>query len=185
MADFVNRGVQFDGLYVYPPLLDACTRIIGRRFKLSSLQARNLHARSDAQELHVDVARDSAGWPLGGFILMLDQFRADNGATRFVPGSHRWASAPEDEAVDVRADRADQVLACGQRGHCWSSTARPGTATRRTGRMRHDDRCRARSSRTTGGRRPTSQGACPRRRVHVCHRWRVMSLASESGRTCA
>ena len=49
VADLVNRGVEFDALYVYPPLLDACTRIIGRRFKLSSLQARTLHARSDAQ----------------------------------------------------------------------------------------------------------------------------------------
>jgi len=184
VADFVNRGVQFDGLYVYPPLLDACTRIIGRRFKLSSLQG-NLHARSDAQELHVDVARNSAGWPLVGFILMLDQFRADNGATRFVPGSHRWASAPEDEGVDVRADRADQVLACGQRGHCWSSTARPGTATReQVGCATTIAAGRVHPARRAG-RRPTSQGACPRRRVHVCHRWRVMSLASESGRTCA
>ena len=25
-------------------------------------------------------------WPLVGFILMVDEFRPDNGATRFVPG---------------------------------------------------------------------------------------------------
>ena len=110
--DFVNRGVEFDGLYVFPPLLDAGCRIIGRPFKLSSLLARSLRPCSVAQELHVDVARDSADWPLVGFILMIDEFRADNGATRFVPGSHRWLSAPEDD----RADRADQVLACGPAG---------------------------------------------------------------------
>ena len=110
--DFVNRGVEFDGLYVFPPLLDACCRIIGGPFKLSTLLARSLRPHSVAQEWHVDVARDSADWPLVGFILMIDAFRVDNGATRFVPGSHRWLGAPEDD----RADRPDQVLACGPAG---------------------------------------------------------------------
>src|SRR6188768_219923 len=35
--DFVNRGAEFDDLYVFPPLLEACCRVIGRPFKLSSL----------------------------------------------------------------------------------------------------------------------------------------------------
>lgn len=116
VTDFVNRGPAFDRLYVFPPLLDACCRIIGRPFKLSSLQARSLRPHSVAQELHVDVPRDSVDWPLVGFILMIDDFRADNGATRFVPGSHRWSRTPEDDDVDVRADRDDQVLACGPAG---------------------------------------------------------------------
>ena len=94
--DFVNRGAEFDDLYVFPPLLEACCRVIGRPFKLSSLHARTLRPRTPAQELHVDVRRDSADWPLLGFILMVDEFRPDNGATRFVPGSHRWSGTPED-----------------------------------------------------------------------------------------
>src|SRR5262249_29641905 len=114
--DFVNRGVEFDGLYVFPHLLEACCRLIGRPFKLSSLLARSLRPHSVAPELHVDVARASLDWPLVGFILMIDDLRADNGATRFVPGSHRWSSAPEHDDVDARADRADQVLACGPAG---------------------------------------------------------------------
>jgi hypothetical protein len=80
VSDFVNRGTEFDGLYVFPPLLDACCRVIGRPFKLSSLLARTLRPGSPAQELHVDVRRDSADWPLLGFILMVDEFRPDNGA---------------------------------------------------------------------------------------------------------
>ena len=119
VTDFVNRGVAFDGLYVFPPLLEACCRIIGRPFKLSSLLARNLRPDSVAQELHVDVARDSVDWPLVGFILMIDDFRVDNGATRFVPGSHRWLRAPEDDDVDVRTDRADQST------RLWSSGLTP------------------------------------------------------------
>jgi Phytanoyl-CoA dioxygenase (PhyH) len=114
--DFVNRGVEFDNLYVFPPLLEACYRVIGRPFKLSSLYARTLRPGSPAQELHVDVPRDSADWPLLGFILMVDEFRPDNGATRFVPGSHRWFGTPEDALADLRADHGGQVLACGNAG---------------------------------------------------------------------
>ncbi|HJZ82739.1 MAG TPA: phytanoyl-CoA dioxygenase family protein [Pyrinomonadaceae bacterium] len=116
VSDFVNRGTEFDGLYVFPPLLDACCRIIGRPFKLSSLQARTLRPHTPAQELHVDVRRDSADWPLLGFILMVDEFRPENGATRFVPGSHRWLGAPEDIWFDHRADSEPQRLACGAAG---------------------------------------------------------------------
>ena len=114
--DFVNRGEEFDALYVFPPLLDACCRVIGRPFKLSSLHARTLRPHSRSGELHVDVRRDSADWPLLGFIFMVDEFRPENGATRFVPGSHQWLSAPKDTISDLRAEYDGQVLACGPPG---------------------------------------------------------------------
>jgi ectoine hydroxylase-related dioxygenase (phytanoyl-CoA dioxygenase family) len=116
VSDFVNRGEEFDSLYIFPPLLDACARVIGGSFKLSSLVARTLRPHMPAQELHVDVRRDSADWPLVGFILMVDEFRPENGATRFVPGSHRSPDAPAGGGVDLSADRDDQVLACGPAG---------------------------------------------------------------------
>ncbi len=116
VTDFVNRGPEFDEVYLYPPLLQACCNVIGAPFKLSSLQARTLHAGAPGQGLHVDVDRLSADWPLLGFILMVDEFRPDNGATRFVPGSHRRADIlaggiPETALVD-----AEQVPACGAAG---------------------------------------------------------------------
>jgi hypothetical protein len=40
----------------------------------------------------------------------------DNGATRFVPGSHRWSTTPEDTMADVRAAHDAEVLACGAAG---------------------------------------------------------------------
>ena len=38
--DFVNRGPDFDELYIYGPLLAACCRVIGRPFKLSTMLAK-------------------------------------------------------------------------------------------------------------------------------------------------
>ena len=116
VVDFVNRGPEFDDLYIFPPLFEACTYVIGRPFKLSSFHARTLRPHTPAEELHVDVQRYSADWPLLSFILMVDEFRPDNGATRFVPGSHLWPGIPADTISDGRADHAGQVLACGPAG---------------------------------------------------------------------
>ena len=116
LSDLVNRGAAFDDVYVFPPLLDACCRVIGRPFKLSSLHARTLRPHTPAQELHVDVPRNSGDWPLLGFIVMIDEFRPDNGATRFIPGSHRWPGSPADTLSDQRAAYSGEVLACGKAG---------------------------------------------------------------------
>jgi len=114
--DFVNRGQTFDGIYTCAPLIKACERLIGPPFKLSSFHARTVHAHANAQGLHVDVRRHSSDWPLVGFIVMVDGFTPDNGATRFVPGSHRWESAPEDSLADVNDAHPDEELACGPAG---------------------------------------------------------------------
>lgn len=133
----MNRGAEFDDLYVFPPVLEACVRVIGRPFKLSSLLARTLRPHEPAQHLHVDVRRDSADCPLLGFILMVDEFRPDNGATRFVAGSHRSPENPDDTLPDLRANRDQEVLACGNagsllvfngstwHGHAANTTSRP------------------------------------------------------------
>src|SRR5262245_22899969 len=68
----VNRGPAFDGLYVHPPVLDACVRTICRPFKLSAMLARTVRPGSPAQALHVDFPSDADGWPMVGFILMVD-----------------------------------------------------------------------------------------------------------------
>src|SRR5688572_23820292 len=47
--DFVNRGPEFDDLYVFPPLLEACACVIGPSFKLSSFHARTLRPHVPAE----------------------------------------------------------------------------------------------------------------------------------------
>jgi ectoine hydroxylase-related dioxygenase (phytanoyl-CoA dioxygenase family) len=130
VSDFVNRGPEFDAVYVYPPLLAACCQIIGRPFKLSTMLARTLEPGAPAQPFHVDVQRGADGWPLAGFILMVDDFRAENGATRFVPGSHRQ------DAIGLHAE---QVLAYGPAGSIIlfnGSVWHGHTANRSSGRRR-------------------------------------------------
>ena len=114
--DFVNRSPVFDGLYVFQPVLEACCRIIGRPFRLSSMLARTLRPHTQAQALHVDFKRDADGWTMVGFIFMVDEFQSDNGATRFVPGSHKWSTVPGDVMNDPVKDYAGQVQACGPVG---------------------------------------------------------------------
>jgi hypothetical protein len=114
--DFVNSAPDFDGLYVYQPLLEACCRVIGAPFHLSTMHSRAVKPGAPAQELHADYRRTTGGWPMVGFIFMVDEFRRDNGATRFVPGSHRWPHAPSDVMRDASADYEGQVLTCGPAG---------------------------------------------------------------------
>jgi hypothetical protein len=92
--DFVNRGPAFDSLYVHPPALEAGYRIIGQPFQLSTMLGRTLRPQSRAQQLHVDFSGDAAGWPMLGFIFMVDEFLAENGATCFVRGSQGSSAAP-------------------------------------------------------------------------------------------
>src|SRR5687768_14667180 len=48
--DFVNRGPQFDQLYAYGPILEACSRTIRQPFKLSTLHARTVRPFAPAQD---------------------------------------------------------------------------------------------------------------------------------------
>jgi ectoine hydroxylase-related dioxygenase (phytanoyl-CoA dioxygenase family) len=116
VRDFVNRGSEFDELYIYKPILEACCRIIEQPFRLSTMHARTLHPRCEAQALHVDFERDHEGWTMIGFIFMVDEFRPDNGATRFIPGSHCWSTVPDKLKRNQRANYDNQIVTCGPAG---------------------------------------------------------------------
>jgi Phytanoyl-CoA dioxygenase (PhyH) len=116
LHDLVNRGAEFDSLYVYGPLLAACHHTIGRPFQLSSMLARTLRPYTTAQALHADVKTQYGYTGTIGFIFMIDEFRADNGATRFVPGSHRWTHTRCEDLPNPTADFEGQELAIGVAG---------------------------------------------------------------------
>src|SRR5688500_12511458 len=75
LNDFVNRDRCFDPIYVHPPLLAAAEEVVGDRFKLSAFHARTVRAKAAAQPLHQDLPALATGFPLLGFIFMIDPFR--------------------------------------------------------------------------------------------------------------
>jgi len=114
LTDLVTRDAEFDELYVLEPVLCACADTIGPQFKLSSFSGRTVLPGAAPQGLHVDVRFDEDAWPLLGFIVMVDEFREDNGATRFVPGSHRSETSAREG--NQRPDDGAHVLARGEPG---------------------------------------------------------------------
>ena len=129
VSDFVNRGADFDPLYIHGPLLDACYQTVGQPFKLSSMAGRTLLPGKPAQELHVDYPRDAQGRTMVGFIFMIDEFRMDNGATCFVPGSHQQTSIGETsvELVPASGQAGFMIIYNGSvwHGHGANATGKP------------------------------------------------------------
>lgn len=109
--DFVNRDPRFDCLYIYPPVLAACCEIIQRPFKLSSMLGRTLRPQTPASELHVDAPKDDdGGFPLVGFIFMVDEFRAENGATLFLPGSQGFQDVTPTASLTAACGPAGSMI---------------------------------------------------------------------------
>jgi hypothetical protein len=133
LANLVNKGRVFEEAILNSRVLDAVGAVLGSRFKLSSLNARsaNPHSESD-QPLHCDsgAIADELGYSVCNSIWMLDDFTAENGATRMVPGSHHWRKLPQ---PDFYAPHPGQQLVLGKAGdvvvmnaHMWHG----GTANR-------------------------------------------------------
>ena len=97
----------FYRIYSHPPLLSAASERIGGLMKLSSFFARTLLPNVAAEPPHQDIAPGANGYPLVGFIFMVDEFRFENGATRFIAGSQ---NGPRPSADAVACD------ACGRAG---------------------------------------------------------------------
>ena len=112
LADLVNKGQAFDGVYTHPKVLAAAHHAIKREFKMFSLNGRDAIPGHGNQGLHADWGRRETTEPfhIVNVVWMLDDFTADNGATRVVPGTHLMAGSPSDYMEDPSQPHPDQVL---------------------------------------------------------------------------
>jgi ectoine hydroxylase-related dioxygenase (phytanoyl-CoA dioxygenase family) len=143
LANLADKGEVFREVIVLPRLLEYIHHVLGPDIKLSSLHARSVNPHGDVgQPLHADMSAiaDERGSWVCNTVWMLNDFTADNGALRVVPGSHRWRRLPTEVLTDPHADHPEQVLATGRAGsvivvnaHAWHAgtanrTSRPRTA---------------------------------------------------------
>lgn len=141
LANLVDKGEVFRRAIILPEVLDGVKRVLGPEVKLSSLNARSADPHSAAgQPLHVDMAAipDERGYWVCNTIWMLDDFTSENGATRLVPGSHKWGKRPQDVLADPSAPHPDQILLTGGAGgvvvmnaHLWHGGTANQTAAPR------------------------------------------------------
>src|SRR3984957_15659074 len=111
LADLVNKDPVFEICFTEPRVLACVAHVLGE-FKLSSLNFRAALPGQGLQALHVEggPVTDPARYQVCNSIWLLDDFTAGNGATRVVPGSHRFGKKPGDVMTDVRGAHPQEVL---------------------------------------------------------------------------
>ena len=112
LADLVNKGRVFDQLYMHPKVLATVETVIGKAYKLSSLNYRAAKPGKGLQKLHVDWGNTVASgeYKVCNTIWLLDDFVFNNGATRIVPGTHKLDELPNDALENPLEKHPDQVL---------------------------------------------------------------------------
>ena len=121
LANLVDKDPLFDRCWTYPAQLAAVVHVFaGRNFKLHSVNGRSAHPGHGLQALHPDwhEAVQAGDYRVCNSIWMLDAFTQENGATRVVPGSHRWGRVPKEAMTNPRNQHADEVLLLGDPGTC-------------------------------------------------------------------
>src|ERR1700679_3471273 len=141
LANLVDKDPLFDLIWNNPRQLSAIAHVLGwQPEKVFSLNGRSALPGQGHQNLHVDWASAVApgDYQITNSIWMLDDFTPENGATRVVPGSHRWVRLPKDVMADPGAPHPGEVLVVGQAGTCvvFNSHLWHGGTLNQTGRPR-------------------------------------------------
>ena len=112
LSDLVNKGEVFDICFTHPRVLAAVAHVLGGDLKLSSINARAALPGEGAQALHADWAGPVApgDYHVCNSIWLLDDFTAENGATRLVPGSQRSGATPREAMADPKEAHPDEML---------------------------------------------------------------------------
>ena len=112
LADLVNKDPLFELCFSHPRVLAAVAWVLANDLKLSSLNGRDALPGQGLQPLHVDWkgAVAPGDFQVCNSIWLLDDFTAENGTTRVVPGSHRAGKTPQEALGDPEAPHPDERL---------------------------------------------------------------------------
>jgi len=121
LANLANKGDVFRGIFAHSLILDAVGTVIGPDIRLSMLNARDaLPGEGTRQSFHCDTDNsgkpDEQGYYACTAIWCLDDFTAENGATRLIPGTHRSGRVPKEVLTDISAPHPDEICLTGKRG---------------------------------------------------------------------
>lgn len=148
-GNLVNQGEVFDLIYTHPKVLAAVHYVLRRAFKLSNFCGRDAMPGMGHQAMHVDWGAPlEEGEPFHAVntVWLLDDFSEANGATRVVPGSHKW-TGPMDRHYkfkDKFEKHPQQTLLEASKGsvailnlHLWHGGTQNNTAGPRRGLFAH------------------------------------------------
>jgi len=149
LSDLVNKGAVFEICFTHPRILAAIAHVLAADFQLSSLNYRAALPGQGHQALHADWREPvtPGEFRVCNSIWLLDDFTADNGPTRVVPGSHLFGTLPKDEMPDPAAPHPNEKILLAPAGtvvifnsHLWHG----GTLNRTTAQRRalHSYFCR-------------------------------------------
>lgn len=102
LCNLIGKDSAFNICFLDPRVLAAAEHLLGPNLKVSSINYREPKAGGGQQPLHVDWEQAIAPGECYACncLWVLDDFTAENGATRVVPGSHRWGKMPENIMAD-------------------------------------------------------------------------------------
>lgn len=133
--NLAGKSRVFDPLIEHPLVVSLCDAVLAPQYQLSSAVAICLGPGERAQALHHDDQLFPVPRPRPPLVLSamwaIDGFTEANGATRVIPGSHRWAGERPDAAtptVPVEMPRGSLLVYVGTLWH--------GGGANRTDRVR-------------------------------------------------
>lgn len=152
LANLVDKDPLLEICFTHPRVLAAIAHVLQNDFKLSSLNARFALPGEGLQHLHADWrgAVPPGEYEVCNSIWLLDDFTAENGATRVVPGSHNSGKTPREVMDDPKGRHPAEIVLTAAAGtvvifnsHTWhggtlNRTAQPRRAMHSYFTRRHN-----------------------------------------------
>ena len=117
---FIRNALQYSAeietALIAPAVLDAAKAVVGERLVLNLVNYRTPEPGSAGQPLHDLARRRGRPFEKCNAIWCLDDFTAENGATRVLPGSHLDDTAAKARMGDPNEVHVDEVVVDAPRG---------------------------------------------------------------------